>query len=99
MIALTEAKYQSKAGSTKDTPYLALTLCEYFWENWPRYNGAALYMARYYFRCTILVYPCEQWRRVLDVSYLVGFVSSVPCKVWGEITYPFINFNGCTVEV
>ena len=20
-------------------------------------------------------------------------------KVWDEITYPFLNFNGCTVEV
>ena len=23
----------------------------------------------------------------------------MPSKVWGEITYPFLNFNGCTVEV
>ena len=23
----------------------------------------------------------------------------MPSKVWGEITYPFANFNGCTVEV
>ena len=23
----------------------------------------------------------------------------MPCKVWDEITYPFRNFNGCTVEV
>ena len=23
----------------------------------------------------------------------------MPRKVWGEITYPFLNFNGCTVEV
>ena len=23
----------------------------------------------------------------------------VPGKVWGEITYPFLNFNGTTVEV
>ena len=22
-----------------------------------------------------------------------------PSKVWDEITYPFLNFNGCTVEV
>ena len=20
-------------------------------------------------------------------------------KLWGEITYPFLNFNGCTIEV
>ena len=23
----------------------------------------------------------------------------VPSKVWGEITYPFLNFNSCTIEV
>ena len=23
----------------------------------------------------------------------------MPGEVWGEITYPFLNFNGCTVEV
>ena len=45
-----EAEYQSDAGSTKDAPYLALTVelwgvfCEYLWDDWPRYNGIALYM-------------------------------------------------------
>ena len=46
MIAETQTEHQSDAGSTKDTPYLALTgelFSEYFWENWPRYNGTALY--------------------------------------------------------
>ena len=23
----------------------------------------------------------------------------MPIKVWDEIIYPFLNFNGCTVEV
>ena len=23
----------------------------------------------------------------------------MPCNVWDEITYPFLNFNRCTVEV
>ena len=51
MIAGTHAEYESDPGSTKDIPYLALTgelwgvFCEYFWENWPRYNGTALYHA------------------------------------------------------
>ena len=37
----------------KDTPYLALTgklwgvFCEHFLENWPRYNGIALYIITY----------------------------------------------------
>ena len=26
-------------------------------------------------------------------------ISYMPGKVWGEITYPFLNFNGATVEV
>ena len=50
MIAGTETENRSDAETTKDTPYLALTgdlldvFCEYLWENWPRYNGTALYM-------------------------------------------------------
>ena len=49
MIAGTQAEYQSDAESTKDTPYLALTgelwdvFCEYFFLDWSRYNGTALY--------------------------------------------------------
>ena len=23
----------------------------------------------------------------------------IHCKVWDEFTYPFLNFNGCTIEV
>ena len=56
MIAGTEAEYQSDAGSTKDTPYLALTgelwgvFCEYFWEHWTRYNDTALYIHIFVYR-------------------------------------------------
>ena len=48
IIEGTEAKYQSEAEPTKDTPYPALTgklwgvFCEYFGENWLRYSGTAL---------------------------------------------------------
>ena len=29
-----------------------------------------------------------------------GWISNhKPSKVWDEITHPFLNFNGCTVEV
>ena len=50
MIAGTQADYKSDAVSTKDAQYIALTgelwgvFCKYFWENWPRYNGTALYL-------------------------------------------------------
>ena len=31
---------------------------------------------------------------------LLSWISNhMPNKVWDEITYPFLNFNGCTVEV
>ena len=46
---VTEAEYKSEFEHTKDTPYFALTgeiwgvFCEDFEENWPRYNGTALY--------------------------------------------------------
>ena len=47
---LQEQAYQSDAGCTKDTTYLALTgklwdvFDEYFLENWRCYNGTALYV-------------------------------------------------------
>ena len=51
MIIEIEAEYQSDAGTTKDTPYLALTgelwgvFSEYLWENQPGYHRTALYIA------------------------------------------------------
>ena len=27
-----------------------------------------------------------------------GWLNYMPGKVWGEITYPFLNFNGCTLK-
>ena len=45
MAAVPEAWYKSEREPTKDTPYLAPTgeLWGAFQENWPRYNGTALY--------------------------------------------------------
>ena len=48
---MTEAKYVSEAIFTKYTPYLTLTgellgvFCKDLGENWPRYNGTALYVS------------------------------------------------------
>ena len=50
MITETEEEYKSDAGSTNDTPHLSLTgelwgvFYGYLRENWPRYNGTALYV-------------------------------------------------------
>ena len=35
-----------------------------------------------------------------NFSLIPAWISNhMPGKVWNEITYPFLNFNGCTVEV
>ena len=71
MIIEIEAQYQSDAGTTKDTPYLALTgelwgvFCEYLWENQPRYNGTALYIESQRNRTSLTV---EIFNTVTDSS-------------------------------
>ena len=36
----------------------------------------------------------------LGLTIIPSWISNhMPSKVWDEITYPFPNFNGCTVEV
>ena len=35
-----------------------------------------------------------------DLTLIPAWISNhLPSKVWDEITYPFLNFNSCTVEV
>ena len=41
---------------------------------------------------------------VTDRNRMAGFIPAcigiyIHDNVWGEITYPFLNFNGATVEV
>ena len=49
---MTAAQHKADIELTKDTPYLALTgellgvCCEDFGENWPCYNGTALYLSK-----------------------------------------------------
>ena len=67
----------------KDTPYLALTgeiwgvFCGYLWENWPRYNGTALYWdcihLTEFIIWTFIFLPKAQW-----CSRLAGWPSM--CK-------------------
>ena len=34
------------------------------------------------------------------LTLILAWISNyIHYKVWDEITYPFLNFNGCTVEV
>ena len=35
-----------------------------------------------------------------DLTLIPAWISNYThFNVWGEISYPFLNFNGCTVEV
>ena len=34
----------------------------------------------------------------LTLMIAAGISNHMPCEVWDEITYPFPNFNGATVE-
>ena len=43
--------------------------------------------------------PCAPFYQRGLTLIPVWISNYMPGKVWGEITYPFLNFNGCTVEV
>ena len=86
-MTMTEAKYASEVIFTKDTPYLALTgelwgvFCEDWGENWPRYNGTALY---YYCYCRVLCWMCPM-ARGLQTHWMQHTypptLTSIPCCV------------------
>ena len=81
MIAGIQAEYQSNARSTKDTPYLTLlgelwdVFCEYFLEDWPRYNGTT---------CIFIFHYHSLWNpKVLWTGSSTGTLSA--CSVWVEL--------------
>ena len=49
--------------------------------------------------------PCGIWSHVLPLCGIQATLNPawtsnhIHYKVWDEITYPFLNFNRCTVEV
>ena len=73
----------SKAGPTKDTPYLTLTgelwdvFWEYLWENWLRYKGTTLYQV--VFQTLVVMSEQSPFRslqdRILVCYYLDTFFS------------------------
>ena len=68
-----------------------------------------------WFECTVHPQNMHSFRNVrclvlvrYDLPYTSAFftnfnprwiINHTPCNVWDEITYPFPNFNGCTVDV
>ena len=53
-------------------------------------------------------YNCEFYELLMTsgpfyyhgLTLISAWISNhMPSKVWDEITYSFLNFNGCTVEV
>ena len=47
----------------------------------------------------VLCKSCTETVKFLGLPLLTWICNNLPGKVWDEITYPFLNFNGCTVEV
>ena len=57
----------------------------------------------------LFIQPIKTWTNVCTTSgpfyqhgltLIPSWISNhTPSKLWDEITYPFLNFNGCTVEV
>ena len=50
------------------------------------------------------IYVCKQSTRGPFDKHVLTLIPAwisnhMPCNVWDKITYPFLNFNGCTVEV
>ena len=73
------ADYRSDAGSTRHTTYLPLTgelwgaFCKYLWENWPRYNGTALYCIVY---TIISSYPIMSYLRLMNSNHYKEMAAS-----------------------
>ena len=91
--ALPDAEHKSDLTFTKDTPYLALTVelrsvsCEDLGENWPRYNGTALYMRIHGVHLPIFL-------RI--VSFLPSTLGTLlELSLWmNDLQYPFADQNG-----
>ena len=87
--------------------------CEYLWEKRPHYNSTTLYVDIFlYFirmpKCAVIYSIIRVWNRCIHQGPLLltwfNFNPSMdnnhmPSIVRDGITYPFLNFNGCTVEV
>ena len=93
---------------TKDTPYLALSgklwsvFYEYFNRNWSCYKGFPLYLKSLLMDDKdqhSLYHACSpfHWHGLTLIPAWIN--NQMLSKVWGAITDPFLNFNGCTVEV
>ena len=50
-------------------------------------------------KITEQVKSCRPWGRLSTTNVPAWVSNYIPRKVFDEITYPFPNFNGCTLEV
>ena len=46
---------------------------------------------------TVGMSPVAPFTNILIAAWIINYM--IHYKMWDEITYPFLNFNGCTVEV
>ena len=47
--------------------------------------------------CMINTWGPFYWHGLTLIPALIG--NNMPCNVWDEITYQFLNFNGAAVEI
>ena len=80
-FAGTQAEYQSDAGSTKDGRAMGCLLWIFFWENWSRYNGTALYKG-IAILCAISIWRHDRAWNSFHITHCKG----IPCllTLWGR---------------
>ena len=83
-MAVAELRWNFKF--TTDTPYLALTgelwgvCCKDIGENWPHYNGSALYLVSLLSTTTILFSPCTAYLPGSEYVYRYETISTTALK-------------------
>ena len=62
--------------------------------------GVIIVWTPYLIYITFTIFVGNQVELLVTTQKIPAWISNdMPSKVWDEIAYPFLNFNGCTVEV
>ena len=69
------------------------------WIKWSTFAGD-IFIHILYMQCILSARVYPQGNTNMDFTIIPARISNyIHFKMWGEIAYPFPNFNGCTVEV
>ena len=76
-------------------PWYLATVTQTETDNW---RSPSMKVTAWGYRCLSLL--CYLWPLLLTwINFTTWISNYIHYKVWDEIIYPFLNFNGCTVEV